>query len=248
MQKKTVAMSATIQPLTSQVANQYMIYDARLTQPVSAQWFSAAYWETSASVERVGTGRGAAWFIHTQDDAYVLRHYRRGGLMAKISIDRYVWRGLDRTRAWREWQLLAYIQACGLAAPAPVAARVVRHGLLYTADILMRRIADSVALSQYLQQLPLYEQGWQAIGRCIREFHDRLVYHADLNAHNILLNKQGKVYLIDFDKGERKPAPGNWQQANLHRLLRSLDKLQKQHKTFYFTAADRAALQAGYAA
>lgn len=230
-----------------QVDSQHIIYAADMALPVTAEWFTVDYWQTCAGVERTAAGRGTAWFIHAQDADYVLRHYRRGGMMAKLSTDHYVWHGLHKTRAWREWELLEYIRSCGLAAPEPVAARVVRHGLLYTADILTRRIADSVALSRYLQQLPLYEQGWQAIGRCIRAFHDRCVYHADLNAHNILLDKQGKVYLIDFDKGARKQAPGKWQQDNLQRLKRSLEKLQAQSKTFYYETADWQALLEAYA-
>ena len=41
---------------------------------------------------------------------------------------------------------------------------------------------------------------WIAIGRCIRRFHDLGVCHADLNAHNMLLNEDAKVYMIDFDQ------------------------------------------------
>jgi 3-deoxy-D-manno-octulosonic acid kinase len=50
------------------------------------------------------------------------------------------------------------------------------------------------------------------------------VCHADLNLHNLLLDAQSRVYLIDFDRGTRRAA-GAWKAANLARLRRSLDKV-----------------------
>ena len=38
---------------------------------------------------------------------WVLRHYRRGGFIARISQDRYWWSGEDRVRSFAEWRLLA---------------------------------------------------------------------------------------------------------------------------------------------
>ena len=57
-------------------------------------------------------------------------------LVAKVSRDRYWWRGEFATRAFREWQLLYHLHRAGLPVPTPVAARYRRHGLMYTADIL----------------------------------------------------------------------------------------------------------------
>ncbi|MGH7487911.1 MAG: lipopolysaccharide kinase InaA family protein, partial [bacterium] len=65
---------------------------------------------------------------------------------------------------------------------------------------------------------------WHAIGACIRRFHDAGIYHADLNAHNIMLDNKDAVYLLDFDRGERRTPVILWQQANLARLSRSLRK------------------------
>ena len=82
----------------------------------------------------------------------------------------------------------------------------------------------------------LTTEQWQAIGRCIKRFHQQGIYHADLNAHNILL-RDAEVFLIDFDKGEQRPA-GRWCQANLKRLLRSLTKLANQYPCFAFNSDD----------
>src|SRR3546814_7124794 len=45
-------------------------------------------------------GRQAAWFVQGEFGRGVLRRYRRGGLMAKVSVDRYVWGGVGATRSF----------------------------------------------------------------------------------------------------------------------------------------------------
>ena len=68
---------------------------------------------------------------------------------------------------------------------------------------------DLVAL---LKQGPIAGEVWHKVGQTVRQLHDAGVYHADLNSHNLLLDKEGKVWVIDFDKGAIR-SPGNWQQA-----------------------------------
>ena len=59
----------------------------------------------------------------------------------------------------------------------------------------------------------------------VARFHVAGVFHADLTAHNIQIDSQGEVYLLDFDRGRRMPGPGGWQRRNLARLQRSLRKI-----------------------
>ena len=172
-------------------------------------------------------GRGSAWMFRHGDDEWVLRHYRRGGLPGRFIRDLYLWTGLEATRAWREWRLLHALYEDGLPVPQPVAARVVRAGFFYRADLITRRIRDAVSVAALLaagtesdaKRIP-----WSEIGRTVRRLHDAGVDHADLNAHNLLVDGAAKVYVIDFDRGMRRPA-GTWTGANLARLRRSLQKL-----------------------
>lgn len=158
--------------------------------------------------------------------------------MAGLLGDRY-WRAtLPESRAWREWHLLADLANQGLPVPVPVAARVVTSGPFYRADLITRQLQATRSLCEVLEAGPLPVEQWQSIGRCIRRFHDAGVYHADLNAHNILLDADGGVWLIDFDKGEIRTPANEWQQANLSRLRRSLDKLARLHKLFHFEEAN----------
>jgi 3-deoxy-D-manno-octulosonic acid kinase len=154
----------------------------------------------------------------------VLRHYRRGGLRARLSDDRYLWTGAERTRSFAEWRLLRTLRAWGLPVPVPVAAQYQRAGLFYRADLLTVELPVRRTLAQALQQGPLPPATWHAIGRCVGSLHARGVHHADLNAHNLLVGTDDDIYVLDFDRG-RIRARGTWEQAVLDRLRRSLLKV-----------------------
>ena len=222
--------------------NRYILYDADGIENPEMLRFDADSWASQNAITGFAEGRGTTFFIQHADRDYVLRHYRRGGMIARISPDRYIWTGLQRTRAWREWHLLAKMQEMGLPVPQPVAVQVVRHGMLYSADIMTRRINQANTLAGELAHHALAREDWQALGKVIRQFHHHGVWHADLNANNILLNDKKQMFLIDFDRGRlRKPAH-HWQRANIDRLKRSLLKLQGRSSDFYFTASDWQAL------
>jgi len=110
-----------------------------------------------------------------------------------------------------------------LPVPQPLAARVVRSGLLYRGDLITRRIPKARSIAELLSVAAPVP--WDAVGRCVRRFHDAGVWHADLNAHNVLLDAEGRVHLVDFDRSGHRSGATGWKQANLTRLRRSLDKL-----------------------
>ena len=222
-----------------------MLYDASRAGNATASWFEPAFWQERGEIEGEARGRGAVQFIKTGEKAFVLRHYRRGGLLAQAVKDRYMWRGEAETRAWREWQLLYHLHRAGLPVPTPVAARYRRQGLTYSADLITERLADSESLASLLRKRGIPILGWITIGRCIRMFHNLGVCHADLNAHNILLVADDLVYLVDFDRG-RLRRPGLWCDENLVRLRRSLEKVTYKLPPEHFSEADWHGLLDGY--
>jgi 3-deoxy-D-manno-octulosonic acid kinase len=66
---------------------------------------------------------------------------------------------------------------------------------------------------------------WAAAGATIARFHRFGARHADLNAHNMLVDNDEQVWLIDWDKARREGGPGAWCDAVLARLERSLRKV-----------------------
>lgn len=180
-------------------------------------------------------GRGASFFLRYGMQQWVLRHYRRGGLVAKLFKDQFVGWGLDRSRSWSEWRLLASLYAKGFPVPRPVAARVCKHLGYYSCDLITQRISQAQTLADLLKQGSLPPVVWGDIGACVRRFHDAGVYHADLNANNILLDHHRRVYLIDFDRGRWRRS-GPWRQGNINRLKRSLQKIDGLTAEFHFEA------------
>lgn len=201
-----------------------ILFDRQHVRQASPDWFVPEKWGERAMPVGDG-GRGGAWFIDAPSSQCVLRHYRRGGLAARFSRDRYLWHGPDRTRSFAEFRLTRALLARGLPVPRPVAASYLREGLFYTAAIIVERLPGvrtlaDLALAQG-EQAP-----WEATGRMIARFHRAGLDHADLNAQNILFDEKGHGWLIDFDRGRlRIPATG-WREANLARLKRSLHKLR----------------------
>ncbi len=225
---------------------QYILYDADLLKEADPNLFDVRHLAQAGALRGTAEGRGATHFFELDGRQFVLRHYRRGGRMAALLEDRYLRTALHRTRSWREWRLLARLAELNLPAPRPAAARVTLGGAFYRADLITLRIENSQPLAQRLQNSPLSRRDWYAAGSCIRRFHTHGVYHADLNAHNILLDSAGEFHLIDFDKGMIRTDDSNWQQANLSRLRRSLEKLSRHHPTFFFDDESWHSLLAGW--
>lgn len=192
---------------------------------VTMPWFEPRYWIARGAPVGRHEGRGVATVFEHAGRRFLLRHYRRGGLAALASGDRYVWLGESRTRPLREMRLTLGLHAAGLPVPRPVAVRYEQQGATYRADIITEYLADTRTLAERLDAGELGLPVWAAIGRCIRRFHDHGVCHADLNAHNILLRGDDEVFLVDFDRASRR-RPGLWRDANLARLRRSLDALE----------------------
>ncbi|MDK9688485.1 3-deoxy-D-manno-octulosonic acid kinase [Halomonas sp. LC1] len=194
------------------------------THPLSTALFEAAYWRTRHLVVGEAPGRGSSLFLQARDDEqWVLRPYQRGGLIAKLSQQRYVWLGVERTRAFREVRLTAALYEQGLPVPRPVACCVTRFGLTYEAALLTVRIPGARALASLLTNGEADEALLKRVGAMIKRFHQAGLDHVDLNARNILVDETGKPWLIDLDRCRLRP-PGKWQASNLQRLERSVVK------------------------
>ena len=228
------------------IAGGAMLYDASRAGNLSADVFDPAHWRSRNEIEGEARGRGTTYFIGTQGRRWVLRHYRRGGLIAAhLATDRYLWRGEDATRPFAEWQLTYHLHRAGLPVPVPLAARYQRDAFTYRGDLITERLSEVVSLAACLRLGALSILNWIAIGRCVRRFHAFGVCHADLNAHNVLLGSEDSVFLIDFDRASLR-REGLWCDGNLVRLRRSLEKIAYGLPSDRFTEADWHGLLDGY--
>ncbi|MBA2410105.1 MAG: 3-deoxy-D-manno-octulosonic acid kinase [Gammaproteobacteria bacterium] len=231
---------------TSSSGGEHILYDADATKRLDRAWFDPAALTARGKVTGSAGGRGRAQFFGQDGAQYVLRHYRRGGAVAALLEDRYLYTGLHRTRAWREWRLLVALAQRNLPVPRPFAARVVIAGALYRADLITYRLMNATPLSEVLARAPLAAATWAEIGRVIAMFHAARVWHADLNAHNVLVDSGGAVTLIDFDRARVRSPAARWRRDNLARLHLSLRKLKYLNAGLHFTESDFDALQTGY--
>ena len=213
-----------------------MVYDAALPDVPDHDWFEPAWWVARGGMQSRAGGRGGVAFVQAPFGTCVLRHYRRGGLVAPLLDDRYLWTGRGRCRGFAEFVLLAELLARSLPVPAPVAARCERHGLFYTADLITRAIGNARTLAQAAAAGGLDSALCERVGALVARFHAEGVDHADLNAHNILV-ADDNLWLIDFDRGEIRTSGTAWKLANLARLKRSLLKVGACHHDD--TALDR---------
>jgi len=224
----------------------YCGYNPHQIESFTPDIFDSEYWQSQGLVVGTATGRGTTYFVQHETGQWVLRHYYRGGLIGKIFNDGFVYLGIDNTRAALEYQLLNTMHDLGLPVPEPIAYRVMRHGLYYRCDLITTRIINSQDLVAVLSKAPLTDKQWRKIGRCIAQFHQHGIYHHDLNSHNILLDDNEKIWLIDFDRGEKRPVKQSWQQANISRLHRSFRKEKTRLSTFHWQESDWQYLMEGY--
>jgi 3-deoxy-D-manno-octulosonic acid kinase len=218
-----------------------VLHDPSLVSAPDPGIFERGFWEGRIEGQ-AGRGRGSVLFVEAGAQHWALRHYCRGGVPGRFLSDQYPWLGEAATRSFREWHMLARLHQAGLPVPRPVAAGWRRNGLLYRADLATLRISGAPLSARVAAGDPV---DWRGIGRALQGFHAAGACHADLNAHNILIDESGRAWLLDFDRGRIRP-PGSWQQRNLIRLERSLRKIAAEPDAPPFNQETWAMLLAGY--
>jgi 3-deoxy-D-manno-octulosonic acid kinase len=201
----------------------WIIANAKNRSDIDSQWFDDKYWLNQGRLLGASSGRGSAWMVKAENQKMMLRHYYRGGIPAKFNKDKYLWTGINNTRSFNEFHLLEKMISLGLPVPKPIAAQACKTGIFYQANILIEYISHQSTFAGLLNNDSSIS-AWQQVGKVIAEFHNHGIFHADLNANNILINNK-LVYLIDFDHSNQRSPKKTWQNANMQRLKRSIDKL-----------------------
>lgn len=147
-----------------------ILYDASRLRKPQGSLFSREHWQSQGALKEVAGGRGSVCFLSAPEGAWVWRHYRRGGFVARMVADAYLWLGAARTRSFAEWRLLARLRALGLPVPAPIAAGYVRTALAYRADIITEELPNARTLAAAMSATPLPPEQWRNVGRTSRCF------------------------------------------------------------------------------
>lgn len=224
----------------------FLSYDEQFFPLCQKEMFNPEYWQQANAVTGQAQGRGITWFLHAGNNELVLRHFYRGGLVGRFIKDKFFYSGKPKCRAYREFYLLREMYMAGLPVPRPAAFLIKRSGPFYTNDVLLERLPNTCSMVDILSINGIPKECWYSIGKTIRAFHDLNINHHDLNSHNILIDHNYKVWLIDFDQGCKCEHEQKWKENNLLRLKRSLLKERHRQPEFFWDFADWDKLMEGY--
>ena len=227
------------------IPNGAILYDNSIIEDVTDDLFVPESWQEVNLIPSEMGGRGATYILKNEQKSLVLRHFLRGGLIKNISRDLYIWIGENQTRSFNEWRVNKKLLEFDLPVPIPIAAQYIKKGLFYKANIITQEIPRVKPLAFYITSGNFFDDFWFKIGKHIKRFHEVGLYHADLNAQNIHIDSDQKMWLLDFDKC-RFLKPGRWCENNLRRLERSLNKVLIKNTGTHMKQSDWDALKKGY--
>lgn len=195
-----------------------------------------------------------------EGERWVVRHYRRGGAVARINEDRYL--DIGTRRPVRELKASHAARERGLPTPQVIGFAFHPTGVWYRADIVTRWVPDSVDLAAVLfpddpASQPA-ERGRRAMaltGELVRRAHEAGLVHNDLNLKNVLLQhfdadagERASGWLLDLDRAAvtRDSVAKFERDLMLRRFARSLKKWEKKRRT-KLTHGEREAFAEAYA-
>jgi 3-deoxy-D-manno-octulosonic acid kinase len=172
------------------------------------------------------SGRGIAYAIRLDLDPWLVRHYRRGGMIARVLNDRYAPTG---NRAVAELKASIVARARGIPTPEVVAAICYPTPLYARFDIAVQFIDHSRDLAQVLFEDRVVSA--RDIGKAaalIRTMIKGGLLHADLNLKNILIAPD-RAYVLDLDRCTVvEEATRHGAETMRKRFMRSLSKWESK--------------------
>jgi len=128
----------------------------------------------------------------------VVKKYLRGGMMQFFFKDRYLKTGPCRARS--EFEILLKAAELGINVPCPTA-YLQKGNLLYQCWLVTKEIPNNGTIAQISMTDPGSAKAlMNDVALQVQKMTKKGVYHVDFHPGNILAGKDGKVYLLDFDK------------------------------------------------
>lgn len=161
-------------------------------------------------------GRGTVQRLPISNGHALLRPHRRGGLIRCLLDDGYLFRNRPLT------EFTVHCEAFERGAPVvePLGVRWEQRGCLFRGALLTRWV-NAAPLASIRDDAAAHGRA----GAAVAALHAAGVYHADLNANNILVDAD-RAWVIDLDRAKVIGRVGRWRRgANILRLERSYTKL-----------------------
>ena len=210
-----------------------------VTEQELEKYCDIADYESGGKVIQVFMGRGRTYLVNDPEGRRVIiRHYYRGGMMAKLLNDKFLSFSSTAERSVQEYDLLLRMRAMGLHVPTPILARVTRSGLFIRNDIITKEITGARNVGKILSERPMTDAEILKMGEAIGTLFRAGIYHSDLNINNLLLDGADNPWICDFDKCEMiKITPKRYNEM-VSRLKRSFDKESEEHAGMMWTDKD----------
>ena len=141
-----------------------ILFDPERVDDPGWELFDRARWNARGALTEHTGGRGSIHFIEDRGRRWALRRYLRGGVVAHLVHERFLFLGEDRTRSFQELRLLATLLQMGLPVPAPVAAGYRRGLCTYMAELITERLFGAASLTEMLRAGRVNEARWAAVG------------------------------------------------------------------------------------
>ncbi len=180
-----------------------------------AAWLRAAgVLEPETLAGSGGLGRGRGERIVLGGRQCFVKQYFRGGVLGKVLRDGYV----SAARFGRELAAGEILRRRGLPVPAALALVIETRGLLCRAWLVSELIDGVTTLGAALgAAFPRTRRRLlRDAGAAIRRMHDSGVAHPDLTLDNIVVDRDGRVLVLDFDRCTLTP----WAARRRHNLFR----------------------------
>ncbi len=128
----------------------------------------------------------------------IVKHYRRGGVFGHFVKRTYLRWG--KTRGQAEYSQLKNARDSGISVPEPIACAYRGH-LFYETWLITREITNQQSLASLsFLDAGRTERARKKLLEQIVLLIDNHIYHTDLHPGNVLVARDHKIFLIDFDK------------------------------------------------
>jgi tRNA A-37 threonylcarbamoyl transferase component Bud32 len=185
-----------------------------------------------AKGENAVEGRKSHTILNLSEGARaVVRHYTHGGILRKITGDRFAGseRFLDEIRASE------HLRTVGVNTPEVLGLLVQAGKLGFRRGALVTRMIEgghdlldylkSDAGRRQVADPSVKRTVIRAAAGQVRKMHDAGVFHADLHVKNLLLSPDGRVWILDLDRARiMEKLSSSRRLSNLIRLGRSIEK------------------------
>jgi len=147
-------------------------------------------------------GRAQVVYAQLEDlGPVIIKHYMRGGIIQYFLENNHFKNGFSRARV--EYEILEYAYENGIQVPEPVfyleKERRFYSCWLATQEIPNRGTIATVSLKHPEHIHRLMDQVSIQINKMITKG----IYHVDLHPGNILVSRDNKIFVVDFDKARK---------------------------------------------